>query len=196
MPLGGVGTLLIREGLTRGFRLAAAGAAGVASTDAVYCAAAVVTGGAIAARLDAYRAAFLIAAGALLVALSLRQLLGATSHAAPTTGVESPGSAARTYSRFVVLTAVNPLTLVYFVALGAGVATAAPSWVGPAAFIVAAGAASLAWQLLLAGIGAYSGRLLGTRATRAIGVIASGLVAALGAAMLIGGVSAIPSAAG
>ena len=60
-------------------------------------------------------------------------------------------------------------------------------------FVVAAGVASLAWQLVLAGVGAAFGRLIGPRATRLIGILASLVVIALGAVVLAGGVGALVS---
>jgi arginine exporter protein ArgO len=61
----------------------------------------------------------------------------------------------RVYARFLALTSINPLTVAYFAALIAGLpAIASASAAAKAAFVLAAGAASLSWQLVLAGAGA------------------------------------------
>ena len=65
------------------------------------------------------------------------------------------GAAARVYARFLALTSINPTTVAYFAALIAGLpAVASASAAAKAVFVLAAGAASLSWQLVLAGAGA------------------------------------------
>lgn len=189
MPLGAIGALLLREGLTNGFRVAAAGAAGVAATDVVYCAVATLTGGLFAEFVQSYEGVFLVASGALVLAIGIWQLARTLRRDQMTVSDAGRASAAATFARFVGLTAINPLTLVYFVALGAAVATATSLPAGPFAFVVAVGVSSLAWQLLLAGIGAFSGRLMGPTATRVVGVMASVVIAILGAIVIVSGLT-------
>ena len=189
MPLGAIGALLLREGLTNGFRVAAAGAAGVAATDVVYCAVATLTGGLFATFVQSYEGVFLVASGALVLAIGIWQLARTLRRDPTTVSDAGRASAAATFARFVGLTAINPLTLVYFVALGAAVATATSSPAGPFAFILAVGVSSLAWQLLLAGIGAFSGRLMSPTATRVVGVVASVVIAILGTIVIVSGLT-------
>ncbi|MEU7979389.1 LysE family transporter [Micromonospora sp. NPDC049081] len=102
-------------------------------------------------------------------------------------GGERPArtAAGPVYVRFVLLTAVNPLTLVYFFAL-AGTVNAVPgSWTGPGVFVVAAGLASLLWQTGLAAIGAALGATVPARVAELLGVVASLIVVALGAAVVV-----------
>lgn len=189
MPLGAIGALLLREGLSNGFRVAAAGAAGVAATDVVYCAVATLTGGVFAEFIQSYEGVFLVASGALVLAIGIWQLARALRRDQATVSDAGRASAAATFARFVGLTAINPLTLVYFVALGAAVATATSSPAGPFAFVLAVGLSSLAWQLLLAGIGAFSGRLMSPTATRVVGVMASVVIAILGTIVIVSGLT-------
>lgn len=189
MPLGAIGALLLREGLTNGFRVAAAGAAGVAATDVLYCAVATLTGGLFAEFVRSYEGVFLVASGALVLAIGIWQLARTLRRDQTTVSDAGRASAAATFTRFVGLTAINPLTLVYFVALGAAVATATSSPAGPFAFVLAVGLSSLAWQLLLAGIGAFSGRLMGPTATRVVGVMASVVIAILGTIVIVSGLT-------
>lgn len=189
MPLGAIGALLLREGLANGFRIAAAGAAGVATTDVVYCAVATLTGGLFAEFVQSYEGVFLVASGALVLAIGIWQLAHTPRRSQTTVSDAGRASAPATFARFVGLTAINPLTLVYFVALGAAVISATSSPAGPLAFVFAVGFASLAWQLLLAGIGAFSGRLMSPTATRVIGVAASMGIAILGTIVIVSGLT-------
>ncbi|MEU1606270.1 LysE family transporter [Micromonospora matsumotoense] len=103
------------------------------------------------------------------------------------TGGERPArtSAGPVYVRFVLLTAVNPLTLVYFFALGGTVNAVPGSWTGPGVFVVAAGLASLLWQTGLATIGAALGATVPVRVADLLGAVASLIVVALGATVVV-----------
>lgn len=70
----------------------------------------------------------------------------------------------RTFARFVALTAVNPLTVVYFVAVAAGLGERLATPPAAVAFVVGIGLASAAWQLALAATGA----VLGARVSPAV----------------------------
>ncbi|GIG21360.1 hypothetical protein Cch01nite_20840 [Cellulomonas chitinilytica] len=80
----------------------------------------------------------------------------------PVSGRE--GSAWGAYGRFVGLTAVNPMTAVTFATVAVGLAARVgerPGADGAVAFVVGAGVASLAWQLVLAVVGGGLGGRLG-----------------------------------
>jgi hypothetical protein len=84
------------------------------------------------------------------------------------------------YLRFVALTSINPLTVAYFAALIAGlpaVASAPPE--GKVVFLLAAGLASLSWQLVLAGAGAALHRRLPASARLYTALAGNALVLAL-----------------
>ena len=75
------------------------------------------------------------------------------------------------------MTTMNPLTVVYFTALVLGrQAAAAPGRAGQAVFVVAVFVASASWQLVLAGGGAFLGRVLTSSRGRLITSIASSIV--------------------
>jgi threonine/homoserine/homoserine lactone efflux protein len=190
MPLGAIAALLLREGLVNGLRVATAAAAGVATVDLVYCVAAMIAGAAIAPAVESQRAAFLGIAGLLIVAMGVRQL--ATLR--PTRSAVIPDlaqtSALSSFLRFVGLTAVNPLTLVYFLALAGAVTTRSGSWVGPVLFVTAVGASSLAWQVMLASIGTVFRRSFNARTAHAVGVAASVLIIGLGCSVAVSGLVA------
>ena len=123
----------------------------------------------------------------------LRPMLRRLVPARLSTGVGRPGVGSTrsmpryrsVYARFVVLTAINPLTLVYFFALAGVVTTSTGSWIGPTVFVVATGLASLLWQTALAAIGAALGATIPVRVADALGVVASLVVVALGATVIV-----------
>jgi arginine exporter protein ArgO len=88
----------------------------------------------------------------------------ATKAAAPQSGrsvVVAPAPAPlRTLRRFVGLTAINPLTAVYFVVLTAGLGSTVRGTAGALAFAVGVFTASWSWQLALAATGALAGARL------------------------------------
>lgn len=189
MPLGAIGALLLREGLVNGFRVAASAATGVAVVDTVYCAAAAIVGAAFAPLVESHRGLFLLTSGVVILAIGVRQLVMAVRRrtAEATGGASMPPLS--TFLKFVGLTAINPLTLVYFVALAGAITTHSTSWMGPVVFVVAVGASSLAWQLVLATVGSLFGRSLSAGATEVIGIVASILIVALGCMVAVGGLT-------
>lgn len=86
-----------------------------------------------------------------------------------------------TYARFVALTVINPLTVVYFTApvLGSGVAVGGVAHI--ATFAVGAFIASLSWQTVLVAVGAFGRRGLSPRAR--VGALVAGNLLILGLAL-------------
>lgn len=187
MPLGAVAVLLLREGLVNGFRVVAASAAGVATVDLLYSAVAMVTGALLTRMIVDRRGLFLVVSGAAIVAIGVRQLHQGLIDRARTTGEVTRVSALAAYARFVGLTAINPMTMVYFVALSGAVTAPDSSWVTPVVFVAAVGLSSLAWQLALAMVGSFFGGVVTDNTTRMIGIAASLLIVALGAGVLVTG---------
>jgi threonine/homoserine/homoserine lactone efflux protein len=113
---------------------------------------------------------------ALVAALGLRALRRrpddtAAAAAPPTRGL---------YLRFLALTSINPLTVAYFAALIAGLpAVASAPAEAKIVFVLAAGAASLSWQLVLAGAGAALHRRLPASARLYTALAGNALVLAL-----------------
>ncbi len=189
MPLGAIGALLLREGLVNGFRVAASAATGVAIVDTAYCAVAALVGATFAPLVESHRSAFLIVSGLVILAIGVRQLVMAVRRRSAQAPDAEPTAPFAAFLRFVGLTAINPLTLVYFVALAGAITTHSTSPIGPVVFVVAVGASSLAWQLVLASVGSLFGRSLNPRATEIIGVVASILIVALGGMVAVSGVT-------
>ena len=187
MPLGAIGVLLVQEGALRGARRALPGAAAVASVDTLYCALAVLVGGAAAPLVASWRPwPALVGGVALLViaAIGLRRgLVVQPGRPAPDepAGLDAGG---RRYALFFGLTMINPATLVYFAAIMSGFAGLTGRPATAAAFVVAVGAASFAWQALLVGAGGLLGGRTGSRVRRATVVVGNVVVAMVGVVTL------------
>ncbi|MET9698407.1 hypothetical protein ABZY31_15980 [Streptomyces sp. NPDC006529] len=81
----------------------------------------------------------------------------ATATATATASASAPGTARKAFIRYVGLTAVNPTTALYFVALTTAQGTAILTAPAGAAFAGGVLLASLLWQQLLAAVGAFAG---------------------------------------
>lgn len=92
---------------------------------------------------------------------------------------------ARAFARFVALTAVNPLTVVYFVAVAAGLADRLATPAAAVAFVVGIGVASAAWQLALAATGAVLGARVSPRVRTALTVLGHTVVGGFAIALAL-----------
>lgn len=156
VPLGAIGVLLIHEGLSLGLRKGLSAAAAVATVDTVYCTAAVI-GGTLAAPVVAGSAPWpQLAGGAVLVAIGARGLARSTRSltSAQTTPDPLAHSSGGRFVLFVTLTAINPATLLYFVAILPGLHEVATSAPAQTAFVVGVALASFGWQAALVAVGA------------------------------------------
>ena len=194
IPVGAIAILIVETGLRRGFRLAAAAGAGAATVDGIYALVAAAFGSALAALLAPLETPLRVLAVVVLVAIALRGLLGlrAASRPVAADGVQVPpdveavergGSALRTYGVFVAITLLNPVTLTYFAALILGLGSTGVSLAEKAAFVAGAFLASLAWQTLLAAVGAFLHRRLSPRIRAGVVVVGNGIILAFALAI-------------
>ena len=185
IPVGAIAILIVDQGLRRGFRMGFAAGAGAASADLLYAALAVVAGAALAAALRPLAASLGIIGGLVLIGLGLTNLWRSRTRVAPDVQHGDALSTVRVYLKFLGLTLLNPLTIVYFAALVLGGSLESGwSMAGGALFVLGAGVASLSWQSLLAGIGAQLGMRLSPRARLATVVAGNLVVVALGIRIL------------
>ncbi len=164
IPVGAIAVLIVQVGMRCGFRCAASAGAGAATADLLYAVLAVAGGAALAASIDAIGRPFRLGSAAILACIAI---LGLVRTSRPTEPIDTPLPGRRefslTYAKFLGLTVVNPLTVVYFVAVVLGLDLVGSLTPGQAAaFVAGVFAASLAWQVFLAGIGAAAGRHLPT----------------------------------
>jgi threonine/homoserine/homoserine lactone efflux protein len=190
IPIGAVGALLVALTARTSIRTGSAAAMGVATVDGLYAAVAVVGGAAIADRLEPYdgwlrvlSALVLLGIAALTIWLGRRST--GRSAAAPASSRDLlPWQA---FAAFLALTAVNPTTVVYFVAVIVGNPHLADGWAEGLVFVLAAFVASASWQLTLALIGAALGRSVTGHRGRVVTAWVSGLIiAALAVRTLLG----------
>jgi threonine/homoserine/homoserine lactone efflux protein len=181
IPIGAVGALLVALTARTSIRTGSAAAMGVATVDGGYAAVAVVGGAAIADRLEPYdgwlrvlSAVVLLGIAALTIWLGRRST--GRSAAAPASSRDLlPWQA---FAAFLALTAVNPTTVIYFVAVIVGNPHLADGWAEGVVFVLAAFVASASWQLTLAGIGAALGRSVTGHRGRVVTAWVSGLIIA------------------
>ena len=123
------------------------------------------------------------------ITIGVRGLAALWSHrGVPTANLNDPrlrGSAWQLYLRFIVLTALNPATVLYFLALAIGLPGLGSDPINAVAFTVGAAGASLSWQLLLGGIGAAAGRILPERAVTATRIVGQMLIIGFGTSIAV-----------
>ncbi len=155
IPVGAIAVLIVQTGIRCGFRCAAAAGAGAATADLTYATLAVTGGASLSVLVRSVQQPIRWTSAAILAAIAIVGLLRVRQAPA----IEGPVPArrrehARTYARFLGLTIVNPMTVVYFVAivLGSGFTADLTASQG-LVFVAGAFIASLSWQMLLAGVG-------------------------------------------
>ncbi len=190
MPLGAIGVLLLQTGVARGFRVAAAAGLGVAAVDLAYAVVAVLAGAAVARALDGHERAVQVAGAVVLAGVAAAGVVKwwrMRGRAEVAGGAASAGgvSPLRTFAGFVALTAINPLTVVYFAAVVAGLADRLTSPGARVAFVVGIGVASAAWQVGLGAVGAALGARVGPRVRTVLTLAGHGVVGALAVVLVV-----------
>jgi arginine exporter protein ArgO len=180
IPVGPITILIFDTALRRGFWSAAPAAAGAASADLVYASIAAAVGIGLADQLRPHAHAFRLISAVVLLAIAVIRtwtLFRPRSGAVQEKPVRSAG---RTYLTFLGLTLSNPLTITYFAALIVGLQGGAlDSGLARGLFVVGAAAASLSWQLFLAGAGSLLHRRMPAGARTATGLVGNLVIALL-----------------
>ncbi|MBM3696679.1 MAG: hypothetical protein FJW79_12245, partial [Actinobacteria bacterium] len=117
IPVGAIAVLIVETGMRCGFRCAAFAGAGAATADLLYAALATLGGVAIASAVEASATPFKFGSAAVLALLAFNGLRRAwVGRAIPDGEPAAPNRAelVRTYGKFLGLTIINPLTVVYF----------------------------------------------------------------------------------
>jgi arginine exporter protein ArgO len=188
IPVGAIAVLIVELGVRRGFRIAAAAGAGAGTADGLYAALAALGGAALAGVIAPLEEPLRLVAGGVLLGIALRGfagiLLARDGAEAPD---EVPLAAMTTYLRFVGLTLLNPMTVIYFAALMLGLPEIGDAPGERAAFVAGAFGASLSWQLLLAGVGAVAHRRLPARFRIGVSLLGSAIIAIFAFRIGLGG---------
>jgi threonine/homoserine/homoserine lactone efflux protein len=177
IPVGPIAVLILRTGLRRGFRLAAAAGAGTATADLVFASIALVVGAAVSGAIGSVLVPVRLAAAVVLIGLAVRGLLR-LRRVRVEGERQAPTSAVRVYLLFLGLTLLNPATVVYFVSLALGLPEISEDLGARALFVVGAVLASLSWQTLLAAIGAAFHARLTPRIELATTLLSSAILVA------------------
>jgi len=184
IPVGAIAVLIIEAGLHHGFRVGWAAGAGAATVDGFYAALAAAFGTAVAAALLPWQAPLRLIAVAVLVAIAGRGLLSVrrTGTSGP---AQDPPTMRRAYLTILGLTLINPMTVVYFAALVLGLPGIGDGIAGRAVFVAGALLSSLAWQSLLAGVGATLHHHASGRLRTVTSLLGSAIVLAFAARILL-----------
>lgn len=173
IPVGAIALLIVGEGMRCGFTCAFSAGAGAATADLGYALVAALGGTAVANRLEPWSGPIRLLSGLVLAGIAGWGLWRVRRED------RSPSADARsllgTYGRFLGLTIINPLTIVYFTALVLGSGVVGRTIGSTVAFAAGAFAASLSWQTLLAVIGAFGRRGL-SPSIRVVAVVAGNLL--------------------
>jgi len=191
IPVGAIAVLIIHTGLSAGLRGGLAAGAGAATADGVYATLAGLAGLGVTALIGPWVGPLRVVGGVVLIGLGVRGLLSLRAAGEDATESAAAHNVARhahrrTYLALLGLTLLNPATVIYFAALTVGL----PFLGGLAerlVFALAAFAASLSWQSLLALVGAGLGRGFGHRLHRPTVLLGNAVVIALGVLILVGG---------
>lgn len=178
IPVGAIAVLIVGTAIRCGFWCGASAGAGAATADFLYASLAVLAGAATARLLEPYAAPIRVVSGSLLLAIAASGLWSVRKSPAATVEAGVRKELAATYARFVGLTIVNPLTVIYFTTLvvGSGLGSGLTPAQG-AAFAAAAFVASLSWQTVLAAVGALARHRLSAR-FRVYSVVGGNLIVA------------------
>lgn len=182
MPLGAIAVLILRTALSRGMRAGAAAGLGAATVDFVYCSLAVLAGASLSGAISSWGDAPLYVSGAVITAIGIAQLVSALR---PTETVAATPRTRIVYVQFIGLTALNPVTVLYFASL-AGVLSSHQADAGAqVTFVVAVALASAVWQVGLGIAGAVMRHTVGDRASRVLSIVGSLIVVVLGAVIIV-----------
>lgn len=188
IPVGAIAVLITEVGIRCGFRCAFFAGAGAATADLIYATLAVIGGVGLATAVTPIQGPLRIVSAAVLVLIAILGLRKARRGLTAPVEFVVPDrrELAGTYARFLGLTVINPATVVYFAAfiVGLGVANDMTPSQG-ALFVTGAFLASLSWQSLLAGVGAFAGRRLPPKTQTAAIVTGNVLILAIAGLILL-----------
>ena len=176
VPVGAIAVVLISLSARTSWRIGAAAGLGAATVDGTYALVAVAGGAGLARPARAAAEPLHWAAATVLTILAVRTAVIAVrryrsraSMAEPAVALSTP---LRAYTALIGLTALNPLTVVYFGAPALSRQASGAFTAGQAGiFVLCVFAASASWQLLLVS----GGRLLGRLASSPHGALATAL---------------------
>ncbi len=180
VPVGAIGVLIAGLSARSSLRVGAAAGLGAATADGFYAAVAVAGGAAVAGLIAPIATPLRWVAAVVLLGLAAMTARAAFRKPGAARA-ERPTTAPRAYAGILLLTLLNPATVIYFAALVLGRGGAG----GGVWFVAGAFLASASWQLLIAGGGSLVGRLLtGDRGRTITALVSSAMIAVLAVKLL------------
>jgi threonine/homoserine/homoserine lactone efflux protein len=176
MQFGAVSALLVETAVSAGSSSGVAAGLGVATVDLAFAAVAVVAGGEARAVLAGHGADLRAAAAVSLAVIAVRGLRSVVraplssepARAYPVSRSRRRRSTAAHYVRFLALTAINPLTIVYFASVAASLSLAGVST--RLAFVLGVGIASGVWHVSLTLAAGHAGRRMTLAVQRLVAI--------------------------
>jgi threonine/homoserine/homoserine lactone efflux protein len=165
MPVGPITILIVDMSLRRGFTAGFVAGAGAAVVDFLFAGLAALAGTALALKLTPYTIGLRVTSALVLLGWGVYGFWRARRFT-PARGSKSvvPKHHFSVFVQFLGLTAINPITIIYFSALILGRGVSDIFTIGEkVSFVLGAGLASFSWQTLLAAFGATLHRNLSRR---------------------------------
>ena len=186
-PVGPIGVLCIRRSLTRGARAGFASGLGAASADAVYGSLAAFGMTAISQWLVDQQGPIRLVGGLFLCVLGLRALFAAPTESLGDEGVNEPSGLPAAYASTFALTITNPMTIVSFAAVfaGLGLDVGQDGFSSCLTLVLGVFGGSALWWLTLSGVTGLLRHRLGSSALRWINRISGAIIAAFGISVLV-----------
>ena len=196
IQVGAVSLLLVEAAVVAGPRAGVAAGMGVATADLGFAAVATAAGGAAGAALAGHETQIRIAAAAVVAGIAVHGLVaplradaggaGAACKVVSAAGPPRPatGASRSYYTRFLAVTAANPLTIASFASVAAALSLDGP--LAAAAFATGVGIASAGWHLALTLAAGHAGRWMTPRVRRGLAIGGRIAVLAIAAHLALG----------
>jgi threonine/homoserine/homoserine lactone efflux protein len=188
IQVGAVSVLLIEAAVSGGPRVGAAAGMGVATVDLAFAAVAAAAGGAAGAVLSSHEAEIRIVAAGVVAGIAFHGLVSSLRD--PPAGSEgsTAGGGSRAsghhFTRFLAITAANPLTIASFAAVAAALSLDGPA--AALAFTGGVGLASCTWHMVLALAAGHAGRWITPLMRRRLTIVGRLAVLAIAAQLAFG----------
>ncbi len=182
-PVGPIGVLCIRTTLAQGRAAGFVSGLGAATADAVYGAVAGFGLTLVSSLLIGHQGWLRAAGGLFLVYLGVRAFAAAPVEAGPS---RAGRGLLRSYASTFLLTLANPMTILSFAAIfaGLGLADAAGSHAAAGALVAGVFLGSAAWWLILSGVTAIARSRIGPDGMRCVNRLSGSVIACFGLAAL------------
>lgn len=187
-PVGPIGVLCIRRTLAGGFRLGFVSGLGAASADAVYGSIAAFGLTALSEVLVRHHAALRLVGGGFLILLGIRAFF---ARPAAEAAAGSYGSLAGALASTFLLTLTNPMTILAFTGIfaGLGIASSGVDFVAAGVTVAGVYLGSAAWWVILSGVVSRLRASVLPEHLRWVNRVSGVVIAGFGAAALYAGIA-------